>query len=153
MVLKAGDTISGQEGTAFIERNGSNEPLFYLKQINGTVEKQKVQIRTLGRRGDQNKTIGWAGTGGMTIHKVTSVFVEMAHNYIKNGIDETFNIMVTNEDPASSIGAQRVVLKDVSVDSYPIALLDVDAESLEEDLDFTFDDLDLLSKFKKPASV
>lgn len=152
MVLRAGDTISGQEGTAYMEIDGRNEVMFYLKSIDAVVEKQKVQLRTLGKRGDQNKTIGWAGTGSMVVHKVTSRFVEMAVDYVKNGRDAYMNITVTNDDPSSTIGAQRVVLKDVNLDTYPIALLDVDAEALEEELDFTYDDLDLLESFNKPSN-
>lgn len=147
MALKARDTISGQEGTAFIEIDGRNEEMFYLKNINAIVEKQKVQIRTLGKRGDQNKTVGWAGTGSATIFGITSRFVEMALDYVKNGRDIFVNIMVTNEDPTSSVGRQSVVLNEVNFDSYPITMLDVDADAIEQDIDFTFDDLDLLEKF------
>lgn len=152
MVLKARDTISGQEGTAFIEIDGRNEEMFYLKNINAIVEKQKVQIRTLGKRGDQNKTTGWAGTGSATIYGITSTFVKLALDYIKNGRDVYVNIMVTNEDPTSSVGRQSVLLVDVNFDSYPITLLDVDADAIEQDLDFTFDDLDLLEAFKAPTN-
>lgn len=152
MVLKARDTISGQEGTAFIEIDGRNEEMFYLKNINAIVEKQKVQIRTLGKRGDQNKTTGWAGTGSATIYGITSTFVKLALDYIKNGRDVYVNIMVTNEDPTSSVGRQSVLLVDVNFDSYPITLLDVDADAIEQDLEFTFDDLDLLEAFKAPTN-
>lgn len=152
-MLKFKDTISGQEGMAYTEIDGRNEPMFYLKNINAVVEKQKVQGRTLGKRGDQNKTIGWGGTGSLTVYKVTSKFVEMAIDYVKNGRDLFFNITIVNEDPTSAIGAQRVLLVDVNLNSYPIALLDIDAEALEEEMDFTFDDLDLLEAFKQPANI
>ncbi|SEN73661.1 Phage tail tube protein [Amphibacillus marinus] len=152
MNLKARDTISGQEGTAYIEINGRNEEMFYVKSINATVEKNKVQLRTLGKRGDQNKTVGWSGSGSATIYGVTSRFVEMALDYVKNGRDLFVNIMVTNEDPTSTVGRQSVVLKEVNFDSYPITMLDVDAEALEQEMDFTFDDLDLLEKFQEPTN-
>ena len=151
-ILKAGDVIAGQEGMAYMEIDGRNEPMFYVKNVNGIVEKQKTQLRTLGKRGDQNKTIGWAGSGSMVIHKVTSQFVEMAVEYVKTGRDSYFNLTVVNDDPSSTIGSQRVVLVDVNLDSYPVALLDVDAEALEEEMDFTFDDLDLIESFKKPSN-
>ncbi|MBC8581694.1 phage tail tube protein, partial [Zhenhengia yiwuensis] len=61
------------------------------------------------------------------------------------------DIQVTNEDPTSSIGAQTVLLKDCNLDSVVLASFDVDADVLEEDLDFTFSDADLLEKFKKPT--
>lgn len=151
-ILKAGDIIAGQEGMAYMEIDGRNEPMFYVKNVNGAVGKQKTQLRTLGKRGDQNKATGWAGTGSMVIHKVTSQFVEMAVEYVKTGRDSYFNLTIVNDDPSSTIGSQRVVLVDVNLDSYPVALLDVDAEALEEEMDFTFDDLDLIESFKKPSN-
>ena len=66
-------------------------------------------------------------------------------------MDTYFDIQVTNEDPTSSIGAQTVLLKDCNLDSVVLASFDVDADVLEEDLDFTFSDADLLEKFKKPT--
>ncbi|AJA42666.1 xkdM-like portal protein (endogenous virus) [Clostridium phage phiCT9441A] len=53
--FKAEDTISGQEARAYITVNGRNEELFYAKKIESKVEKQKTEVKTLGRRGTQNK--------------------------------------------------------------------------------------------------
>lgn len=153
MPLKAGDTISGQEGKAYIEIDGRNEELFYLKNVEGTLEKIKTEVKTLGRRGTQHKTVGWQGSGSMGIHKVTSFFIEMAMDYVKNGRDLQFNLTVINDDPSSTVGAQRVVLKGCNLDSIPVVLLDVEAETLEEELDFTFDDIDLLDSFNRPANM
>ena len=55
--LKGRDVISGQEGTAFIQINGRNEFMFYVKELKATVKKQKEKVRTLNRRGTQNKAI------------------------------------------------------------------------------------------------
>ncbi|MBP3037987.1 phage tail tube protein [Bacillaceae bacterium Marseille-Q3522] len=149
--LKAKDIISGQEGTAFATINGRNVEMFYVRAIEATVEKQKSEVKTLGKRGTQHKTTGWTGSGSMTIYAVTSEFIQMAIDYVKNGVDTYFDIKTTNSDPTSSIGRQTVVLLDVNLDSIPIVNLDTDTEFLEQDLDFTFDDLDLLEKFQEPT--
>lgn len=149
--LKAGDTISGQEARAFITVNGRNEELFYAKKLDSKVAKKKKQIKTLGKRGDQNKAAGWGGTGTLTVYYVTSLFRELMLKYMKTGKDTYFSISVTNEDATSSIGAQTVVLKDCNLDEVKMAIFDVDSEVLEEDMAFTFDDVDLLDKFNKPV--
>jgi len=149
--LKAGDVISGQEGSAFMTINGSNKEMFYLKTIEAKVEKEKADIKTLGKRMTQSKTTGASGSGSMTIYAVTSEFAQMAVDFMKKGLDPYFTIKVTNEDPNSSIGRQTVLLKNVNLDSIPIANLDVDSEALEQDVDFTFDDVDLLVKFGTPT--
>ncbi len=87
----------------------------------------------------------------MTVYYATSLFRELMIKYMKTGVDTYFDIQVTNEDPTSSIGAQTVLLKDCNLDSVVLASFDVEADVLEEDVDFTFSDADLLEKFKKPT--
>lgn len=152
MILQAGDTISGQEGKATAKINGEVKDMFYIKTLEATVEKNKQEVRTLGKRGVQHKTTGWSGTGSMTIYYVTSDFVRMAKEYIKNGVDTYFTITIENNDPTSSIGKQTVSLFDVNVDSIPVAKLAVEDTVLETDMDFTFDDLDLLDEFTLPSA-
>lgn len=149
--LKAGDTISGQEARAFITINGRNEELFYAKKLESKVEKKKTQIMTLGKRGEQNKAAGWSGSGTLTVYYVTSLFRQLMIKYIKTGVDTYFDMTVTNEDPTSTIGKQTIVLKDCNLDEVAMASFDVEAEVLEEDMGFTFDDVDLLDKFNKPV--
>ena len=151
--LQAKDTISGQEGRAYAIFSGRREEMFYVKNIEATAEKEKAEVKTLGRRGTQHKAIGWSGSGSMTIYYVTSVFRQMMYDYIKNGRDTYFDIMVVNEDPSSTIGKQVVTLKNVNLDSVIMAALDTEADALEEDVDFTFDDVDMdtANTFRAPT--
>ena len=148
--LQAGDTISGREGTAFVTIDGQNFPMFELKNITATVELTKTEVNTLGKRATQQKVTGASGTGSMTIHKVTSRYAEIGIDYLKTGRIPKITIKVTNNDPQSTIGRQTTLLKGVIFDALIIASLDVEAEVLEEDADFTFDDADLLETFKQP---
>lgn len=150
MILNAGDTISGQEGKATAKINGEIKDMFYIKTLEATVEKNKEEVRTLGKRGVQHKTTGWSGTGSMTMYYVTSEFVRMAKDYIKNGVDTYFTVTIENNDPTSTIGKQTVVLYDVNIDNIPVTKLDVENNVLDCDLDFTFDDLDLVNEFNDP---
>ena len=87
----------------------------------------------------------------MTIYYITSLFRKMVLNYIKNGVPTYFDIMVTNNDPGSSVGPQTTVLKNCTLDSVILAKFDVDADVLDEDFDFTFDDADILDEFGRPV--
>lgn len=156
--LKAGDTISGQEAVAsmFIRNpdgTTSVEPMFWAKNLEATAEIQKTEVRTLGKRGAQNKPTGWAGSGNMTIYYVTSLFRKMVIDYIKKGKMTYFDITVTNEDPGSTIGSQTTVLKNCSLDSVILAKFDVETEVLDESVDFTFDDVDLMDEFQTPVTT
>lgn len=154
--FKAGDTISGQEAVARMnvkQADGTTtvEELFYGKSLEATCEIQKTEVKTLGKRGSQHKPNGWNGTGSLTIYYATSTFRKMAIDYMKNGIPVYFDLTVINNDPASTIGPQTTLLKDCTLDSVLLAKFDVDSEVLDESMDFTFDDADLLNEFGVPV--
>ncbi|GGG81803.1 phage tail tube protein [Paenibacillus radicis (ex Gao et al. 2016)] len=150
--LNAGDTISGQEGRAYTTIDGKYEEMFYIKTLEASIEKQKAEIKTLGHRGLQHKATGWSGTGSMTIYYVTSQFRQLMLDYVKTGVDKGFEVQITNEDPTSTIGAQTVTLYNVNLNSVIMGKLDTESEALEEELEFTFTDIDIVSPFSAPAS-
>ena len=149
--LKASDIISGQEGKATATIDGVVEVMAYVKNFEATFEKQKSEIKTLGHRGTQHKTTGWNGTGSMTLYYITSRFRELAHKYAKEGVDTNFDITIVNDDPTSTVGNQTVAFYGVNLDSTILAKLDVDNTELDEDVDFTFDDFEILNSFGTPT--
>lgn len=149
--LRAQDTISGQEARAYATINGQVEEMFYAKKIEAKAKKSKKSIKTIGKRGSQNKATGWEGTGTLTIYYTTSLFRKLMLEYMKTGKDTYFDLQIVNEDPTSSIGKQTTVLKGVNLDEVTLASFDVDSEVLEEEISFTFDDADLLDEFGKPV--
>jgi hypothetical protein len=153
MYLKSGDIISGKEGTVTAEIDGNVEVMFYVKNLEATFEKQKSEVNVLGFRGTQHKTVGWTGSGSMTIFYATSSFRKMAEKYAKTGEDTYFTITVTNNDRTSSIGTQTSVLYRCNLDSTVIAKMDVDNTELDEDVDFTFDDFAILEEFTMPTLI
>ncbi len=149
--LNFSDTLSGTEAKGFITVDGRNEELFYAKKLESTAEKTKTTGKTLGSRVEQNKATGWKGTGTLTVYYVTSLFREMMIDYIKTGKDVYFDLTVTNEDATSTVGKQTVVLKKCNFDKVGMAMFDVESAVLEEEMAFTFEDVDLLDKFGKPV--
>lgn len=154
--LKAGDVISGQEAVAtMLIRNADGtttvENAFWAKNLEATVTMEKTEVYTLGKRGAQHKPNGWTGSGSMTIYYLTSLFRRMALQYIKTGVPVYFDLTVTNNDPGSGVGAQTTVLKNCSLDSVLVAKFDVESEVLDESVEFTFDDVDMLDEFGAPV--
>ena len=148
--MLASDTISGTEGVVTIKVGSETHVAAYVKTMEATFEKTKNEIKVLGRRAAQQKAGGWSGSGSMTIYYVTSLFRNMFLKYAKEGIDTYFDMTIENDDAASTIGKQTVVLKRCNLDSGLLAKLDIDATELDEDLDFTFEDFDISSKFTDP---
>ncbi len=147
MFLKAEEIISGQEGRAYLRVNGRNRELMYLKSVEAVVTKKKTAVRTLGRSGDQYKAAGWSGRGKMSVYYVTSLFRELMIQYIRTGKDVYFDLVVVNDDGNSSFGRQTVALRNCNLNSVVLAKLDVNADNLDETVEFTFDGAELLDSF------
>lgn len=54
---------------------------------------------------------------------------------------------MTNEDPTSSLGRQTVMLKNCNINGGILTKMDADAEYLDEEFEFTFDDFEIPEKF------
>jgi hypothetical protein len=146
------DTISGAEGRAYTITDGTREEMFYLKSIEVKVEKAKSEGKTLGKRGTQHKAAGWSGSGSATLYYATTKFRKQMVKYMKKGIDTYFDVQIINEDPSSSLGSQSMILRNVNLDSVIMAKLDLDSDDpMEEDVDFTFEDIDILGSFDAPT--
>ena len=139
--------VNGAMGRCIATIDGNVEEMFYVKNIEVNVEKEKNEVKVLGQTGAKHKANGWSGSGSMTIYYCTSKFREMMLKYIKNGIDKYFDILIENEDPSTKIGKQTVIVKGVNLDSALMGKLDIDSTELDEDIDFTFNNIDMLNEF------
>lgn len=148
--MKANDTISGKEGYLYATVEGKVRQVAECKSLNAKITKNKVEFNALGQRGTQHKAKGWNGTGTLVIHYATSFWSDMMIEYAKSGKDIYFTLEVINDDPSneSSIGKQRILLMDVNMDEAEIAKLDVDADFLDQSMNFTFSGVDIPEKFK-----
>lgn len=59
----------------------------------------------------------------------------------------TFDIQVANEDPTASVGRQTIILKNCLTKGGILAKFDADAETLDEELEGTFDDWEMPETF------
>lgn len=148
--LNAPDTISGKEGRAYAKINGNNEELFMAKAIEANVEKNKSEIKAIGKRMTGHKTTGANGSGSMTLYYMTPLFRAMIKQWKETGVDVYFDMVVENDDQESSAGKQTTLLIGCNLDSVVLAKLDGDSDdALDEDVDFTFEDFDILTPFAK----
>lgn len=146
-ILQAEDAVNGREGVATAEINGQIVELMELANITITVEKEKTEFKAMGQRNTQNKTTGWTGTGSANVRYISSRWAKMVQDYVKYGKDTYFTIVVTNEDPGSATGKQVIQVLGCNIDSIDIAKLDIDTEILDQDIDFTFNDFNILNEF------
>lgn len=145
--LRAKDTINGALGTCFAIIDGSRYEIMQAKNVEAKVEKTKSEIPILGLTSKQHKAGGWNGTGTMEVYYISSLFRQVMLEYMKNGVDTYFELLITNEDPTSETGKQTVLLKGVNINSMVLTKLDIEKDSLDETMTFTFNDADLLDVF------
>jgi hypothetical protein len=146
-IMEARDAISGSLAECFITIEGNRYNFMQALNLEASIEKTKTEVPILGKTGKGNKATGWRGSGSATFHYNTSIFRELLYRYAKTGQDFYFDIQVTNEDPTSQVGRQTVILKNCNIDGGLLAKFDADADYIEEDFDFTFEDFEIPEKF------
>lgn len=149
--LKAWDAINGAEGKCMAEIDGKVEEMIYVTKVDADIEKNKVKVPVLGCTGKKSKAAGWEGKGTLTMYGVTSMFGKQMEQYAKTGRDIYFNMLIENRDPSSGVGGQKVLLKQVNLDSVKLAMLSVESALLEIDSNFTFHDFDIIESFTAPV--
>ncbi|MBR2143774.1 phage tail tube protein [Anaerovibrio sp.] len=145
--MHAKDVVAAKMASAYVTIDGERFLLFQAKDLTARLEKDKQEVAILGRMSKGHKTVSVNGTGSMTIYKNTALFDRMLLKLKNTGEDTYFDIQITNEDPTSAAGRQTTILKDCNIDSAVIANFDADGEWLEQEIDFTFEDIEQPEQF------
>lgn len=148
VTMMAKDTISAGLAECFVTVGKRRYNFMQAINVEVKFEKTKAEVPILGKTGKGNKATGWKGTGSCTAHYNTSIFRQMMLDYKKTGQDTYFEMQITNEDPTSGSGRQTIILKDCNIDGGILAKFDADADYLDEDMDFTFEDFSMPESFK-----
>lgn len=151
--MNAKDSVSASLAECFVTIDGNRYNFMQAINLEAKFEKTKTEVPILGKTGKGNKSTGWKGTGNATFHYNTSIFRELLYRYKNTGEDIYFDIQVTNEDPTSSVGRQTVILKGCNLDGGVLTKFDADADYLDEDIDFTFEDFEMPEKFTLLAGM
>lgn len=146
-IMNAKDSVSASLAECFVTIRGNRYNFMQAINLEAEMKKTKTKIPILGKTGKGNKATGWEGSGKATFHYNTSIIRELLYKYKETGEDTYFDMQITNEDPTSQVGRQTIILKDCNVDGGILAKFDADAEYLDEDMDFTFEDWEIPEKF------
>lgn len=141
------DALNGKSGKAFMTYNGQNIELFGLKKFESNAEFDEADFKVVGTTRTQKKTTGVTMTGTATIYYGTPYFLRVLKEYLRTGKLPEITFQITNDDPSSSVGAQIVALYGVKLSKVPVAILNAEADFLEEEIEFSFTDFEPLSEF------
>lgn len=136
--MQAKDVINGTWGEVWIDGDKVSE--CFALQAKVTLAKADVNI--CGKLAKGSKITGTEGKGTLKLHKVSSRMVIKVSDNIKKGKETVCTIVSKLADP-DSYGAERVAIKDVTIDE--LTLADWEAKKNgEESIPFTFTDWDFL---------
>ena len=153
ITMNGKDSISGSLAECFVTIEGRRYNFMQAINLEAKFDKTKSKIPILGKTGKGNKSTGWEGSGSATFHYNTSIFRKLLKRYKDSGEDVYFDIQVSNEDASSSVGRQTVILKDCNMDGGLLTKFDADAEYLDEDMDFTYEDFEMPEEFSDLAGM
>ena len=147
ITMKGKDTLQAALAECLITIGENRYNFMQAINLEANFEKNKSEVPILGKTGKGNKATGWKGTGSCTAHYNTSIIRQMMLQYKETGEDVYFDMQITNEDPTSAAGRQTVILIDCNIDGGILAKFDADAEYLDEDFDFKFEDFSMPETF------
>ena len=134
--------------------DGRNIEMFNMKKFQSDADFQESDFKVVGTTLVQKKTTGVSLTGSMTIYYGTPYFLRILQEYLKTGRLPYFTLQVTNDDPSTSVGTQTVVLYNMKLQKLPVSMLDADADVLEEEVSFSYTNLEVLNYFNdQPAQL
>ena len=117
----------------------------YMAEVTGfkaEIKLLKEEVNQVKRMFKQYKVVGCEGTGNVKLNHVSSFFIQLMADNIKNARQTVCTIVVKLDDP-DAVGAERISITDATFDK--LTLMDWEAKKLtSDDYDFTFTDFDIL---------
>ena len=135
------NTISAKEGRFFLD---GIETLNSIK-LELNVEKEKLEIKRLGKRMTGHRAIGISGSGTITEYHATSNIGLLLQRYKDTGEDVYLDGIVVVDDRSSGRGTERIALVGINFDSAAIANLDADGDVIKDEIPFTIEDFNYIT--------
>ena len=151
--LLAKDTVNGAEGSIVVTRNGRNYVIAGMRNIRpvGNIQSRKMSV--VGTRNIQDKPNGVELTGTGNIYYGFDMFRDMVLNYINTGVLEEFDIQITNNDPATSIGSQTIAYYGCHLTGeIPLSILNSEETMMNYDFNFAYTSVQKLQSFNEPTN-
>ena len=153
VIMNVKDAVSASLAECYVTIEGKRYNFMQAINLEAKMEKTKKTVPILGKTGKGNRSSGWKGTGSATFHYNNSVFREILYTFKEKGEDLYFDMQITNDDPTSGVGRQTIILKDCNLDGGTLAKFDANADYLEEEYNFTFDDWKMPVKFDRLSGM
>jgi hypothetical protein len=139
--IRPEQVINGSWGEVWIDGD-------YVAEVTGLTATLEIEYEDVNRPrklGTAKKMMGYSGTGSVKLNKVTSRFIKLLSDNLKNGRQTSVDIISKLDDP-DAVGAERIVIKNATFENLSLANWEAKTKG-EEEVNFSFDDwepLDLI---------
>lgn len=151
MFMNSNDAPSAKLATCFVTIGSNRYAMMMAKNFSATASVETSEVPILGRMIKGVKPTGLTVKISMTIYKCTDVFDEVIEKFKNTGVLPTFDVQVTSEDPATSIGSSSKVYNNVVIDGdVLLSMFDADGEFVEQDIEGYAQDFATAKRYTNP---
>lgn len=153
-IMYKDEAPSAKQAECFITIGSNRYSILSAKNFEANVNLQTAEVKSIGRLTTAHKVIGMEGKFSMTIYKCTPLFTDMVQKFKKTGVFPTFDIQVTSEDEATSIGRDTKIYKGCILDGdVLLSMFDGDGEFIEQEVSGFFDDWESPEDYTNPQGM
>ena len=146
------DAPSAKLATCFVTIGTRRYAMLMAKDFEANMNVETKEVPTLGRTVKGVKPVGATIKFKMTVYHCTEIFDEVVETYKNTGLMPTFDIQVTNEDTATSVGRSTKIFTDCVLDGdVLLSMFDADGEFIEQSIEGYAQDFTRPEKYTNPT--
>lgn len=153
MYMPFNDAPSAKLATCYVSfRDNRRYAMLMAKDFEAKMSVETKEVPTLGRTVKGVKAVGATIKWKMTVYHCTEIFDEVVETYKNTGLMPTFDIQVTSEDPATSVGRSTKIYTDCIIDGdVLLSMFDADGEFVEQSIEGYAQDFTRPEKYTNPT--
>ena len=146
------DAPSAKLATCYVTIGDKRYSMLMAKDFEATMNVETNEVPVLGRTIKGVKPVGATIKWKMTVYHCTEIFDEVVETYKNTGVMPTFDIQVTSEDPATSVGRSTKTYFDCIIDGdVMLSMFDSDGEFIEQSIEGYAQDFKRNEKYTNPT--
>ena len=150
--MPANDAPSARLATCYVTISGRRYTMLMAKDFEAKANVESIKVPALGRTVNGYKSGAMDIKFSMTIYHCTEIFDDVVETFKNTGVMPTFDIQVTNDDPATSVGRSTKVYTDCILDGEVLlSMFGADGEFVEQTIEGYAQDFNRPEKYRNPT--
>lgn len=145
---------SQKMATCFANVKDRRYEIFFARNFEGKLNVTTKEVPMLGRIMDGRRATAVKGQFKLTIYRLTDMFSEIVLEYLNTGVLPTFDIQVTEEDPATPMGRSTKIYSGCMIDGdVLLSVFNDTGDFIEQTVEGYFFDVSMPEKYTDPAGM